>query len=108
MVPEETWLDVVLPVSATVGAWIRQRRTLSVRFVRSPLCLFCREVDTTEHAFFKCKMFNGESSYLDQRWGPVTPDNVVEKMSDIKCWNDIEEYAKAVVASKDTWRASVV
>ena len=78
-------------------------------FVRSPLCLFCREVDTTEHAFFKCKMFNGERSYLDQRWGPVTPDNVVEKMlSDIQCWNDIEEYAKAVVTSKDKWSASVV
>ena len=73
-------------------------------FVKSPSCLFCRELDSTEHAFFRCKMFKGEFIQLERQWGTLTPDNIVSKMMEnVQVWEAVDEYAKAVVVRKELW-----
>ena len=75
---------------------------------RSPCCVFCRQVDTTEHAYFDCGMFRNEKEDLDRKVGRVTPDNIVEIiLSSEYNWRSVCEYIKAVSMSKELWAETI-
>lgn len=70
--------------------------------VPDELCVFCRELDTPMHAMFECRRFHYERTQLQQKFGELTPDNLVSLMlQSYETWTLIDEYARAVITSKE-------
>jgi hypothetical protein len=72
--------------------------------VNSPNCVFCYELDTAEHAIFKCAMFKREREALLNEIVEFEPESIVSKMVSRKeTWTLVADYVRAVIMSKELW-----
>lgn len=105
----DLWLDrrhgevtsYVCQLIGGCGAFRAHLKKIGVRATDE--CVFCHEVDTAEHALFRCRRFRWLRSRLEDRLGaPLQPETVVGRMcGDGSVWREVAEYVSQVMRSRD-------
>lgn len=84
------------------GHGVFRSRLYNCGLVASPNCVFCHELDTPEHAFFNCMMFERNRLQLEHEVGPLRPETTVDVMlRSAEDWCLVAEYIDTVVLSKE-------
>lgn len=80
-------------------------RSYAKRFGKdtSDECIYCTEVDTTEHTIFKCTEWKEiRESTFRQLGCTLTPDNLIQKMlKNRRQWNIIQNMVKDIMSRKE-------